>query len=129
MKNEYETVRYHLVYSELVLAARQRGLVQYAELARINGFRDESPETTRRIGEILLAISSNEVQYNRPMLSALALKPKGAVPILFFNQARKLGLLKSDNPDDEKAFWLSQKDACYRTWQQYLMDDYHTADY
>lgn len=29
----YETVDYHLVYSELIRAARQRGMVTYQELA------------------------------------------------------------------------------------------------
>ncbi len=126
---DYETVRYHLMYSELVLAARQRGMVLYPELARICGFRDETMETTKRLGEILFVISQNEVKHERPMLSALAVRPKGVVPIAFFNHARLLGLLHSDNADEEKAFWLSQKDACYRTWQQYLMDDYSTPDY
>lgn len=126
---DYETVRYHLVYSELVLAARQRGLVLYPHLAYICGFRPESRQTTQRIGEILAAISQNEVNHNRPMLSALAVKPRNIVPENFFNHARAMGLMKSTFPHDEKAFWLRQKDACYRTWQKYMMDNYKSPDY
>jgi hypothetical protein len=115
---DYETVEYHLIYSALINAARYRGTVTYQELAHMVGLPLVGNYMGRRIGNILGAVSQNEVQHQRPMLSALAATTNGIPGGGFFTYAKDLELLKSDHPTDQGAFWKDQKRQCYETWQQ-----------
>ena len=63
-------------------------------------------------------ISENEFNHDRPMLSALAVTVNGLPGKGFFTLAQQLGLLDTDDPDVQKAFWEDQQDQCYETWQQ-----------
>lgn len=116
--SDYETIEYHLVYSELIHAARHRGTVTYQELAHVVGLPVRGNYMSNRIGAILGAVSENEVHQNRPMLSAIAVTVEGKPGGGFFNFARELGLLESGNPDEEQAFWTKQKREIYKIWQQ-----------
>lgn len=115
---DYETVEYHLVYSELIHAARHRGTVTYQELAHVVGLPLVGNYMGKKIGAILGAVSQNEVNYGRPMLSAIAVTTKGIAGPGFFTLARELGLLSSEDTRDELDFWEEQKHRCYQIWQQ-----------
>lgn len=113
---DYEKVEYHLVYSELIRAARHRGTVTYQELAHVVGLPISGNYMGKRIGDILGAVSWNEVQQNRPMLSALAVNTSGVPGSGFIPWAERLGRLKAG--DNETAFWENECKACYQKWQQ-----------
>ncbi len=115
---DYETVEYHLVYSALINAARYRGTVTYQELAHMVGLPLVGSYMGRQIGNILGAVSQNEAQQQRPMLSALAVAVNGAPGPGFFTLAREMELLNSDHPADQAAFWEDQVRQCYEIWQQ-----------
>lgn len=115
---DYETVEYHLVYSELINAARRRGTVTYQELAHVVGLPLSGNYMGKRIGELLGAVSQNEVSRGRPMLSAIAVTTTGVPGGGFFNYARELGLLSSEGSQAEEAFWEAQQRKIYETWQQ-----------
>lgn len=113
-----ETVEYHLAYSALIQAARHRGTVTYQELALLVGLPLSGNYMSSSLGWVLGNISENEVRHNRPMLSALCVTVSGKPGSGFFPYARELGLLNSDAPEAEAAFWESQKRQCYEIWQQ-----------
>jgi hypothetical protein len=115
---DYETIEYHLIYTELISAARHRGTVTYQELAHVVGLPRSGSYMGKRLGGILGAISENEVNHQRPMLSAVAVKVDGKPGEGFYTLARGLGLLDSDHPHDEAAFWEDQMRQCYHMWQQ-----------
>jgi hypothetical protein len=115
---EIDTVEYFLVYSELIHAARHRGSVTYQELAHVVGLPLSGNQMGLQIGNLLGAVSFNEVENGRPMLSAIGVTVKGNVGAGFFNLARQLGLLDSDHPADEDAFLQEQVHQIYRIWQQ-----------
>lgn len=113
-----DTPEYFLVYSALIQAARLRGTVTYQELALLTGLPLRGNHMSGSLGWVLGTISENEVKHNRPMLSALCITVNGKPGTSFLPFARKLGLLDSDNPEQEQAFWENQCKACYQVWQQ-----------
>ncbi|MBL8130827.1 MAG: hypothetical protein JNL42_03140 [Anaerolineae bacterium] len=115
---DFESVEYHLVYNELINAARRRGIVTYQELAHVVGLPLEGNYMGKRIGELLGTVSENEVRHNRPMLSAIAVTTGGRPGGGFFTWARQLNLLQSEHKADEEAFWEQQQKQIYATWQQ-----------
>lgn len=112
----YETVEYHLVYSELIRAARHRGTVTYQELAHVVGLPLRGSHMARTLGQLLGAVSQNEVLHNRPMLSAIAVNVKGEPGDGFFGIAEDLELLAPGA--DKYEFWQQQRNASYEIWQQ-----------
>ncbi|NLF78030.1 MAG: hypothetical protein GX573_20245 [Chloroflexi bacterium] len=115
---DYETVEYHLLYSELIKAARHRGTVTYQELALVVGLPTTGNYMGKRLGEILGAISQNEHFENRPLLSAVGVTTNGRPGGGFYRLAHELGLIDSDDPERHHEFWEDQVRACYQTWQQ-----------
>ncbi len=114
---EIDTVEYFF-YSELINAARHRGTVTYQELAHVVGLPIRGNHMAKQIGNLLGAVSFNEVENGRPMLSAIGVNVKSYAGEGFFNLARQLGLLNSDYPADEADFWKSQVDQIYEIWKQ-----------
>jgi hypothetical protein len=113
-----ESVEYYWVYSELIAAARRRGTVTYQELAHVVGLPLTGNYMGKRIGELLGAVSGNEVKHGRPMLSAIAVTANGYPGGGFFSWARELGLLNTDEPHAERAFVEAQQRKIYEIWQQ-----------
>ncbi len=114
------TKEYHLVYTELIAAARYRGTVTYQEIAKIMGLPMRGSYMGSQIGHILGEISEDEVKAGRPMLSAVAVNVQGAASAGFFNLARELGKIGGDSSDEETAFWEKEKAAVYETWKVIL---------
>jgi hypothetical protein len=112
---DYETVEYHLIYSELIKVARHRGTVSYQSLAILVGLPTQGSYMGKRLGQLLGAVAENETDHGRPMLSALAVNVQGSVSEGFFTLARELNLLQEyDDPD---VFLAEVRFQCYETWQ------------
>jgi hypothetical protein len=111
---------YVLVYAELVTAARYRGTLTYPDVGRAMGLKTFTGNHFSRVtGQILGEISEDEVCQGRPMLSAIAVgkgthKPGDG----FFEFARQLGRLKSEDSAAERAFWEAEVKAVYETWAE-----------
>jgi len=114
----YETVLYHLVYSELVSAARHQGLTTYQYIAEIMGLKPSGNLMGRETGEIIGAISANEVFHNRPMLSAVVVNTQGVPGGGLYDWAEKLGVYDPDAFGDEKEFWHEELKRVYETWRR-----------
>lgn len=115
-----ETKEYHLVYGELITAARYRGTVMYQELAQIMGLPLSGNHMQREIGQILGEISEDEHSRGRPMLSAAAVSVSGMPGGGFFGLANDLGALDDDSPEGRRQFWESERAALHDVWRRAL---------
>lgn len=115
-----ETKEYHLVYGELITAARYRGTVMYQELAQIMGLPLSGNHMQRELGQILGEISEDEHSRGRPMLSAAAVGTSGMPGAGFFGLANDLGSLDDDSPEGRRQFWESERAALYDVWRRAL---------
>ena len=108
-----------LVHSELLNAAKYRGVVTYQELAKLIGLPMTGGYMAGVLGKILEAISTAETQSGRPMLSSIAIGVGGKPGPRFWNLARELGKLTSE---DEQSFWENECEAVYDTWKVTLRE-------
>jgi len=114
----YETREYHLAYSKLIEAARNRGTVTYQELADVMDKIPHGSHLAQTSGGMGGAINLNEHLHGRPMLSAILVNISGKPGEGFFQLARDLGRLRSNHPADEERFWEEEKRAVYEVWQK-----------
>jgi hypothetical protein len=121
MPHEYEGTReYFLIYAELIQAARFRGTVTYQELAELVGLPPVGAFMGAELGAYLGAISQNEVEHGRPMLSAVTVTVDGKPGEGFFGLAKDLGRLAGDLPSHKETFWEAERQRVYATWHRYL---------
>jgi hypothetical protein len=114
------TMEYALVKSELIRAARYRGVATYQQLALMLGWPLSGNLLGSRIGHLLGEISEDECNSGRPMLSAVAVSSKHKPSDGFFELAKSLRRLSGRTPQAEADFWQSELQECYRTWQPVL---------
>lgn len=112
------TKEYLLVYGELIMAARYRGVTTYQAIAQIMGLPLKGNHMSREIGLILGEISEAELDQGRPMLSALAVGVTGVPGAGFYNLARQLGRLTEEGSAAEETFWRQEREAVYVAWQR-----------
>jgi hypothetical protein len=112
------TKEYHLVYSELIQAARYRGLITYGRVAAIMGLPPSGNHMAAEIGKILGEIVEEEHGQGRPMLSAIVVGAEGGPGEGFYSLARDLGKLKADSPEARRRFWEKERNAAYREWER-----------
>ncbi|MDE3230070.1 MAG: hypothetical protein KGO05_09315 [Chloroflexota bacterium] len=113
-----ETKEYHLIYAELIHAARHRGTVTYQEVAELIGIQTYGSYMGHEIGAYAGVISMNEVRHGRPMLSAILVRVDGVPSGGFFDLARQLGRLNSDDEAHQQAFLAAETQAVYHTWKR-----------
>jgi hypothetical protein len=114
----YEKVEYHIAYGAMIDAARHRGTLTYQEIAEITGLPTQGNLMAHEVGELLGAVSANEVSRGRPMLSAIVVSVRGKPSEGFFNFARDLGRLADDSQEAEDRFWEEEKRVVYATWHK-----------
>lgn len=112
------TKEYILIYAELVNAAQHRGTVTYQELAQLVGLPLQGNFMGQELGHYTGEISREEMEHGRPMLSAIVVGTSGKPGGGFFGLAKQLGKLTSDDPDEQAAFWRSEKQAVHDTWKK-----------
>ena len=113
---------FHIIYNELITAARYRGTVKYQEIAMLMDLPLSGNYMGSEVGSILGAISEEEHNRGRPMLSAVAVGSTGSPGEGFFNLARGLGAQFEDSPKGKRAFWEQEKKKVYETWIRELKD-------
>src|SRR5262245_6229634 len=95
-----ETKEYLLIYTELLTAARFRGVVTYLELARLIGLAPIGNQWGNTLGRYLGTISLDEVRQNRPVLSAVTVTADGKLGKGSFTLAKDLGKLTGHDEED-----------------------------
>jgi len=113
------TKEYALIYSELIAAAKYRGTITYQEIAKVIGLPLKGNFMGGQVGLLLGEISEDELANGRPMLSAIAIGVSGKPGPGFYDWARKLGRLASE---DEFSFWEEECKAVYDTWKVTLRE-------
>jgi hypothetical protein len=106
---------YFRVYSLLIQAAHFRGTVQYMQVSKILHIKKRGNHMSREVGQILGEISRNEVNYDRPMLSSVAIGTNGFPSRGFQECARELNAWNGQG--DWKVFWQSERDKVYKVWR------------
>ena len=97
------------VRDRLIEVARNRGLTTYGELAPIAGL------PARSVGRLVLdAISRDEANAGRPMLSAVVVDAEGRTGDGFFKMAADLG--RTASSERSEAFLAAEREAVYRHW-------------
>jgi len=110
-------LEYFNIFSELITAAKYRGTITYQEIAKILCFPLIGNYMGSEIGHLLGEISEDEVNSERPMLSAVAVNVSGKPGPGFFELARRLRRLDSEDQDDEIHFWENELKSVYDTWK------------
>jgi hypothetical protein len=111
--------KYFLVYCELIRAARYGGVTTYQAIAQAMGIRPIGGHMSSQTGQILGEILEDEINWGRPMLTALVVGSVDGMPGPgFFNLAREFGKLHDDSEDAEHDFWEQEKKAVYAEWQR-----------
>jgi len=113
-QNEQE---YHLIYTELINAARYKGVITYQNIAKIMGLPLQGNYMGLEVGRILGAISENEVKKGRPMLSAAAVGVSGEPGGGFYAFAKKLGYEFGEDKKSQRIFWQGELKMVYDVWK------------
>ncbi len=111
---------YFRIFLEIITVAKYRGTITYQEIAKILCFPLTGNYMGSEIGHLLGEISEDEVNSGRPMLSAVAVNVSGKPGPGFFELARHLHRLGSENQDDEIQFWENELKSVYDTWKTKL---------
>jgi hypothetical protein len=112
------TREYALVYSEMISAARYRGVTTYQAVAQIMGLPLTGNYMGHEVGQLIGEISRDEIQNGRPMLSALVVGTSGVPGDGFYTWAKELGRFKDDSRQTNEQFWRQELEAVYATWKR-----------
>ncbi|HEY59701.1 MAG TPA: hypothetical protein G4N92_03290 [Anaerolineae bacterium] len=110
-----QSKEFYIAYSIMINAAQHQGFATYQEIAQAVGLPTAGNYMGGAISELLRTISENEVQHNRPMLSAIVIGVNRRLGEGFISLARKLGLF--NNGDDEEIFWKNECKKIYKEWK------------
>lgn len=118
MSKDYsQTKEYHLIYAELITAARYQGVITYQYIAKIMGLPLQGNYMGLEVGRILGAISEEEVKNGRPMLSAVAVGVSGEPGGGFYALARQLDYDFDEDKKSQRKFWQGELKEVYNTWK------------
>lgn len=110
-------MEHQAVYDRLVEAARARGFVHYAELAKMLGIDMDNPHFGAQVGKVLGRISEDEVAAGRPMLSAIVVSKDTMLPGRgFFNLGEELR--QTQPGEDEIGFAIRQIKRAHEYWSR-----------
>lgn len=109
---------YLLVYSEMIRAARYRGLITYQDIAEIMGLPLEGNLMAKETGRMLGEISEDEHAQNRPMLSAVVVSTSGTPGPGFYALAKQFGKLQAESEQAHRPFWEKERDSVYAAWKK-----------
>lgn len=88
------------IYEKLREVARAKTVTYYSDIAPLAGLDMNLPSDRNAIGKILDDINRRELEFGRPMLSAVVVHKEGLKPGQgFFTLARELGLFIGSDRD------------------------------
>jgi hypothetical protein len=109
------------VRDRLVVAARDRQLIVYLDLAKLMGIDTDNPHFAAQVGKVLDRLNQDEVANGRPMLSAIVVSKDTMLPGRgFFNLGEQLRLTVPG--EDEVAFAVRQIQLVHDYWSAQTED-------
>ena len=105
------------MYDRLVLAARRRSRLFYAEVRQILESVAPDQASAADVTAVLRQIAESEHSAGRPLLTALVVTGKSIPGEIFFASARDLGALSSTDPAEEMRFWMTEEARVYDAWK------------
>lgn len=110
-----DTKEYFITYGILINAAKHSGLATYQEIAQACGLPTVGAYMGSTVGNILGAISQNELEHGRPFLSAIAVGVSGKPGPGFFDWARELNAAREEQ--SEQFFFSQERKKIYEEWK------------
>ena len=110
-----DTKEYFITYGILINAAKHSGLATYQEIAQACGVPATGNYMSTFTGNVLGAISKNELEQGRPFLSAIAVGVNGKPGPGFIKWAKKLDAVKENQ--EEEAFISQERKKIYKLWK------------
>jgi len=111
----HQTKEYFIAYSLMINAARHQGFATYQEIAQAVGLPTAGSFMAREIGELIGAVSQNEINLGRPMLSSIVVGINGKPGKGYYEWAKRLGVIKDG--ENEEEFWNSECKKIYEEWK------------
>ncbi len=106
----------HDIREELVRVARNRGYINYSDVAPLAGLNMDLAYDRNQIADILDGISQAEHNAGRPLLSAVVIRRDMNMPGKgFFALAKRLGLLREG---DNLEYWLAELRRVHDHWAE-----------
>lgn len=117
--NTYRGSReYGLAYAALIMAAHSSGMLTYEGIAILTGLPKRGAAMASRVGRLVGEISEDEVNENRPMLSALVVeKNTGLAGKGFFKLAGDLKRFTGKSESEKRTFLAKEKRLLYEYWK------------
>ena len=115
VKEWKDTKEYFIAYGILINAAKHSGLATYQEIAQTCGIPTAGSYMGSVLGEILGAISKNEIEHGRPFLSALAVGVNGKPGSGLMNWAKELNAANENQ--NEEDFFSQEREKIYKEWK------------
>lgn len=116
------TQEYKKAYEKLQEVARERATISYTEVAEIMGINPHNPHIGGIIGRIIGAMSEDEHDQGKPMISAVVVNKTGQnvgkPGSGFLEMAEELGRLKGLTDLEKQDFWEKELKAVYATYSQ-----------
>ena len=109
-----DTKEYFITYGILINAAKHSGLATYQEIAQACGLPTSGNYMGKTVGDILGAISKNELEHDRPFLSAIAVGVNGKPGPGFIDWAKELNAAIENQ--DEQDFFYQECKKIYEGW-------------
>ena len=110
-----DTKEYFITYSIMINTARHQGLCTYQEIAQAVDFPTTGSFMANQIGSLIGAVSRNEIEHGRPMLSSLVVGVSGVPGEGYYSWAGQLGLFKQGENQEE--FWKLECEKIYEEWK------------
>jgi hypothetical protein len=114
------SINYFICYSLLINAAQHRGFTTYQEIAQAIGMETSGNHMGQVVSKLLELVSRNEVEHDRPMLSAVAVGVDGIPGDGFYKLAKDLELLEDDQ--DKTSFWQAENKKVYEIWKKHYLN-------
>jgi len=119
------TKEYEKAYDKLKETARAGpgSTITYVEVAEVMGINPKNPHIGGIIGTIVGAMSEDEDNLGKPLLSAIVVNKSGDLAGKpgpgFYELAELLGRLKPGTTDEEKSdFWKEELKRIYATYKE-----------
>lgn len=109
------TKEYFITYGILINAAKHSGLATYQEIAQACGLPTSGNYMGTTVGDILGAISKNELEHSRPFLSAIAVGVNGKPGPGFMNWAKELNAVNENQGEED--FFSQECKKIYEEWK------------
>lgn len=117
MADYKDSIEFHVVYGELVQAARYGGFTTYQRLATLIGLKTSGQHMGTELGKVLELVENSEHEALRPMLTSVCVGTSGKPGPGFYKLAEALGYVPGRTTAERDLFWTKHVSDVYQRWK------------